>query len=200
MAKKYCSIYSKLVQSESDMVGHIAYSLYKAEKVRYISEYKETNNVDVIPDKVVQEFVVGRESQTSIDHYRGMAESILQDFMGRSFDAMSEQVISEVTNRLIQHMDANITPDLPKKESWWVKFLNGCLQSIGGAIALSVIIWLFANVVGKFSLGNISVTYSDKDNLDKSEQVVVPSAPSDSMIVEEIKPQKVIAPAKNTKK
>ena len=48
MAKKYCSIYSKLVQSEGDMVGHIAYSLYKAEKVRYIKEQKESMKVDVL--------------------------------------------------------------------------------------------------------------------------------------------------------
>lgn len=200
MAKKYCDIYSKMVQGDGDMVGHIAYSLYKAEKVRFIREYKEENNVDVVPDEVVQGFAVGRESQTSIDHYRGMAESILQVFMGGSFDDMSEQVISEVTDRLTKHIDANVTPGLPKKESWFVKFGNGCLQSIGGAIALSVIVWLFANVVGKFSLGNISVTYGDNDKQDKTEQVAVPPAPSDSIVVEEVKPQEVIAPTKNTKK
>ncbi len=200
MAKKYCSIFSKLVQNDNDMIGHIAYSLYKAEKVRFISEYKEENKVDIVPDEVVQGFAVGRESQTCLDHYRGMAESILQDFMGGSFDDMSEQVISEVTERLTKHIDDNVTPDLPKKESWGVKFLNGCLQSIGGAIALSVIVWLFANVVGNFSLGNISVTYDNNDKLDKTEQVIAPAAPSDSMVIEDVKPQEIIAPAKNTKK
>ena len=200
MAKKYCSIFSKLVQNENDMIGHIAYSLYKAEKVQYINEQKEALKVDVLPEEVVQEFTTGRESKTSIDHYRGMAESILQDFMGGSFDEMSEQVISEVTDRLTKHIDANVTPGLPKKESWWVKFWNGCLQSIGGAIALSVIVWLFANVVGKFSLGNISVTYGDNDKQDRTEQVAVPPAPLDSIVVDEVKPQEVIAPAKNTKK
>lgn len=184
-----------MVQNENDMIGHIAYSLYKAEKVQYINEYKKDHKVDLVPDEVVQEFTVGRESQTSIDHYRGMAESILQDFMGGSFDAMSEQVISEVTGKLTRHMDATIMPSLPKKESWWIKFWNGCLQSIGGAIALSVIVWLFANVVGKFSLGNINVSYSDNNKLDKTEQVVVPPAPSDSMAVNEVKPQKNASPA-----
>lgn len=41
MAGKYCDIYSRLVQSEGDMIGHIAYSLYKAEKVQHIKEYKK---------------------------------------------------------------------------------------------------------------------------------------------------------------
>lgn len=188
-----------MVQGDGDMVGHIAYSLYKAEKVQYINEQKETLKVDVLPEEVVQEFTTGRESKTSIEHYRGMAESILQGFIGGSFDDMSEQVISEVTNRLTQHMDANIKPGLPQKESWGVKFGNGCLQSIGGAIALSVIVWLFANVVGNFSLGNISVSYDNNDKLDKTEQVAVPPAPVDSMTIEEVKPQEIMAPAMNKK-
>ena len=162
MAKKYCSIYSKLVQNEGDMVGHIAYSLYKAEKVQYIKEQKEAMKVDILPEEVVQEFTAGRDNQTSLDHYRGMAETILQRFIGGSFDDMSDQVIDEVTDRLTQHMDANIKPLLPKKESWWTKFWNGCLQSIGGAVALSVIVWLFANVVGRFSLGDISVITTNR--------------------------------------
>lgn len=200
MAKKYCDIFSKLVQGDGDMVGHIAYSLYKLEKVQYISEYKKENNIDVVPDEIVQGFAVGRESQASIDHYRGMAESLLQDFMGGSFDDMSEQVISEVTGKLTKHIDDNIAPNLPKKESGWSKFFNGCLQSIGGAIALSVIVWLFANVVGKFSLGNISVTYNDKDKLNKTEQVAVPAAPSDSMIIEEVKQPENATPSPKSRK
>lgn len=189
MAKKYCSIYSKLVQSEGDMVGHIAYSLYKAEKVRYIKEQKETMKVEVLPDEIVQEFASGRDNQTSLEHYRGMAETILQRFIGGSFDDMSGQVIDEVTDRLTQHMDHSVLPLLPKKESGWKKFWNGVLQSIGGAIALSVIVWFFANVVGKFSLGNISVTYNDKDNLTNSEQVTTPPMHPDSIANEDVKPQ-----------
>ena len=196
MAKKYCSIFSKLVQNENDMIGHIAYSLYKAEKVQYINEQKEALNVDVLQEDVVREFTAGRESKTSIDHYRGMAESILQDFMGGSFDDMSGQVISEVTERLTKHIDDNVIPNLPKKESWFSKFINGCLQSIGGAIALSLIIWLFANVVGRFSLGNISISYKDSDSTEQTEQVVVPESPSDTTAVMELNPQKPAVPVK----
>lgn len=197
MAKKYCSIYSKLVQSEGDMVGHIAYSLYKAEKVQYIKEKKETMKVDILPEKVVQEFTAGRDNNKSLDHYRGMAETILQRFIGGSFDDMSGQVIDEVTNRLTQHMDNSVLPLLPQKESSWKKFWNGVLQSIAGAIALSLVVWLFANVVGRFSLGDISISYKDSDSMKKSEQVTVPPAPSDSMVVDEVKPKEIITPAKN---
>lgn len=171
------------------MVGHIAYSLYKAEKVRYIKEQKEAMKVEVLPDEIVQEFASGRDNQTSLDHYRGMAETILQRFIGGSFDDMSGQVIDKVTDRLTQHMDHSVLPLLPKKESGWKKFWNGVFQSVAGAIALSLIVWLFANVVGKFSLGNISVTYNDKDNLTNSEQVTTPPMHPDTIAIEDVKPQ-----------
>ena len=190
MAKKYCSIYSKLVQNEGDMVGHIAYSLYKAEKVQYIKEQKEAMKVDILPEEVVQEFTAGRDNQTSLDHYRGMAETILQRFIGGSFDDMSGQVIDEVTDRLTKHMDHSVLPLLPEKESSWKRFFNGVIQSIGGAIALSLIVWLFANVVGRFSLGDISVSYKDSDKLNQTEQVAEPPITSDSIAIEDIKPQK----------
>lgn len=192
MAKKYCSIYSKMVKGEGDMVGHIAYSLYKAEKVQYINEQKESLKVDVLPEEVVQEFTAGRESKTSIDHYRGMAESILQDFMGGSFDAMSEQVISEVTNRLTQHMDANITPLLPEKEPGWKRFWGGVAQSMVGTVVLAFIVWGLVSVVSKHSIEDI---FPPKGSTSQSEQVI-PSKHSDSLAVEDARPAEVVAPAK----
>jgi hypothetical protein len=172
------------------MVGHIAYSLYKAEKVQYIKEKKEAMKVDTLPEKLVQEFTAGRDNNKSLEHYRGMAETILQRFIGVSFDDMSGQVIDEVTDRLTKHMDHSVLPLLPEKESALKRFFNGVIQSIGGAIALSLIVWLFANVVGRFSLGDISVSYKDSDKSNQTEQVAVPPITSDSIAIEDIKPQK----------
>ena len=197
MAKKYCSIYSKLVKDDGDMVGHIAYSLYKAEKVQYIKEQKEAMKVDILPEEVVQEFTAGRDNQASLDHYRGMAETILQKFIGGSFDDMSEQVISEVTNRLTQHMDANITPLLPKKESGWKKFWNGVLQSMVGTFAMAFVVWGIVSVVSKY---NPEMIFPTQGSSHQTEQMIAPTAPSDSIVVEDVKPQEIIAPAKNTKK
>lgn len=187
MAKKYCDIYSKLVQGEGDMIGHIAYSLYKAEKVQFINEYKQGKNVNTVPDAEINSFTAGRDNKKSIEHYRGMAESILQDFVGGSFDEMSEQVISEVTDQLTEHIDKNVVPQLPQKESWWSRFLNGCLQSIGGAIALSLLIWLFANVVGHFTLGKMKVSYGNDEKPLIQEEVCAPIEAPDSLIKAESK-------------
>ena len=192
MAKKYCSIYSKLVKNEGDMVGHIAYSLYKAEKVQYIKEQKKTMKVDVLPEKVVQEFYSGRDNQKSLEHYRGMAETILQKFIGGSFDDMSGQVIDEVTNRLTQHMDNSVLPLLPQKESSWKRFWGGVAQSMVGTVVLAFIVWGLVSVVSKHSIEDIFPT---QDSTSQAEQIV-PSVHSASLAVEVAGPTEVIAPAK----
>lgn len=194
MAKKYCSIYSKLVQNEGDMVGHIAYSLYKAEKVQYIKEKKETMKVDILPEKVVQEFTAGRDNNKSLEHYRGMAETILQRFIGGSFDDMSGQVIDEVTNRLTQHMDNSVLPLLPQKESGWKRFWGGVAQSMVGTFAMAFVVWGIVTVVSKHNTDEI---FPPQGSTQHTEQVTVPPAPSDSMVVDEVKPKEIITPAKN---
>lgn len=199
MAEKYCNIYSKLVQGDGDMVGHIAYSLYKAEKVQYIKEKKETMKVDVLPEEVVQEFASGRDNKTSIDHYRGMAEGILQDFIGGSFDDMSGQVISEVTNKLTKHMDSTIIPLLPtqKKESRLSKFGNGVLQSMVGTFLMAFVVWGIVSVVSRYSVEELLPPHGSSH---QSEKVAAPPIPSDSIAIRNIKPQEVVAPDKKKAK
>lgn len=41
MARHYNFIYEKLVSNDGDMVGRIAYSLYKREKIAFVKQYKE---------------------------------------------------------------------------------------------------------------------------------------------------------------
>lgn len=177
------------------MVGHIAYSLYKAEKVQYIKEKKETMKVDILPEKVVQEFTAGRDNNKSLEHYRGMAETILQGFIGGSFDDMSGQVIDEVTDRLTKHMDNSVLPLLPQKEPGWKKFWGGVAQSMVGTVLLAFIIWGLVSVVSKHSIEEI---FPPQGSTQHTEQVTVPPAPSDSMVVDEV-PMESITSAKSKK-
>lgn len=41
MARNYNYIYSQLVEDRKDIVGHIAYALYKEDKIAFIGRYKE---------------------------------------------------------------------------------------------------------------------------------------------------------------
>ena len=44
MAREYNFIYTELVKGKDDILGHIAYSLYKAEKIEFIESFKKGNN------------------------------------------------------------------------------------------------------------------------------------------------------------
>ena len=44
MERKYSNIFSLLVRNQSDIVGHIAYALYKSEKANYIEHFCAINN------------------------------------------------------------------------------------------------------------------------------------------------------------
>ena len=43
MARRYNFIYKQLVEKESDILGNIAYSLYKADKIKFIEDFKAKN-------------------------------------------------------------------------------------------------------------------------------------------------------------
>lgn len=43
MAKHYNFIYEELVRYEGDLVGRVAYSLYKREKIAFIEQYKKSH-------------------------------------------------------------------------------------------------------------------------------------------------------------
>ena len=44
MPRKYNYIYKQLVEDRGDIIGHIAYALYKEDKIEYINKFKEEHN------------------------------------------------------------------------------------------------------------------------------------------------------------
>ena len=108
MAREYNFIYSRLVQSESDMIGHIAYSLYKAEKVSWIEGHKKDNGGKEPTEMEFRKYHEACCSEHRINSYRSMASGILQEFMGGSTDMMAEQVAREVSDKVTQHINDNI--------------------------------------------------------------------------------------------
>ena len=145
MAREYNFIYSRLVKDKSDMIGHIAYSLYKQEKVSWIEGHKQ-----------------GNDGKEPTDNYRAMATSILQEFMGGSTDMMAEQVAREVSDKVTQHINDNIANRIPKTESLGSRYFHGIMQSILAAVILAVVIWLLIVVVSRFSIGDIEIEFKKK--------------------------------------
>lgn len=56
MGRKYNFIYSNLVENNNDIVGHIAYSLYKMDKIAFIERFKDQNNGREPEEKDIEAF------------------------------------------------------------------------------------------------------------------------------------------------
>ena len=162
MAREYNFIYSRLVNDKSDMIGHIAYSLYKQEKVSWIEGHKQGNDGKEPTEEEFKSFHEACCSEQRINNYRAMATSILQEFMGGSTDMMAEQVAREVSDKVTQHINDNIANRIPKTESLGSRYFHGIMQSILAAVILAVVIWLLIVVVSRFSIGDIEIEFKKK--------------------------------------
>lgn len=58
MARNYNYIYSQLVEDRKDIVGHVAYALYKEDKIAFIGRYKEEHGGEEPTEEDLQPFNV----------------------------------------------------------------------------------------------------------------------------------------------
>ncbi|GHS98704.1 hypothetical protein AGMMS50276_21000 [Synergistales bacterium] len=72
-------IYSHLVKDENDTLGHIAYSLYKKQKIAFIKD-KEIENGGPT-DRQLKDFQEIAGSEEQLDLYRTKALSLMQFFL-----------------------------------------------------------------------------------------------------------------------
>lgn len=167
------AIYSKLVQGgEGDMIGHIAYSLYKDDVIRYIKQYKTKHVRNDIPDEKLNEYKESREND--IDIYRNRANQILVGFLQEYYDEIFEKFIEKVNKEISEQIKKDITPNLPPKEPRWKKVLWGSVQSMCGACLLCLFIWFFTNIAGRYTIGDVSIEIKHNGKQAQQEQVVQP--------------------------
>ena len=69
--RSYNYIYSKLVSDETDIFGHIAYALYKADKVEFIEKLK--NEGKEVTEEDLQPFHQISCLETTLERYKVQA-------------------------------------------------------------------------------------------------------------------------------
>ena len=73
----YNFIYEKLVSTPTDVVGIIAYSLYKKKKVEYIKNFKQRYGKDP-EDLDLQSFYVSTNTESRLNGYGVQAKEIVR--------------------------------------------------------------------------------------------------------------------------
>lgn len=164
MQRNYNYVYSKLIEKDTDLIGHIAYSLYKKSKIEYIKKKKEEGteptDTDLIP------FNDFSSSDSSIDSYKLKAEIILQGFVEYVLDEELKQANENAINQQSEILKQVVQPLIPKFRS---NVLAGLLSGFIFALLLAAIAFII-----QFSGSSISVNV-DKKVIDKQQVNRVPS-------------------------
>lgn len=150
MARSYNYIFRDLVRDENDLVGLIAYGLYKKHKIEFIESFKTANSGQLPSDDDCKAFAMASCTQSSLKHYRDTAESLLQQItltaareeINSFEDDMLRQYRSEISLAIKSDRNDTLTAfaGVVKKNQpgWW----SSVIASVVGAFAFSVFVYI----------------------------------------------------------
>lgn len=152
MHRNYNYIYSKIVEDDNDLVGHIAYSLYKKSKIEYIEKQKQDGKTPTDTDLIP--FNDFSSSDGSIDSYKIKAELLVQNFI----DNVLSEEFANYKNQAIQQQ-AEILKGIikPLRTSFWMDVLTGIVASFLFTLILAIL--FFIKTFGDL---NVSLKFEQK--------------------------------------
>ncbi|EOB4245196.1 hypothetical protein ACIL2N_000960 [Vibrio metschnikovii] len=93
--------FGDIVKQDQDFIGHVAYSLYKDKKVKWIKKYKEEKGSFPTDDEIHDFFTSFHSSESSIKKFREDAERMLNEYFLHSYAAELDAYKEEVKNEAI---------------------------------------------------------------------------------------------------
>ena len=81
--KQYNYIYSQLVKDQNDVVGMLAYSIYKQHKIEFIEDFKKKKNA-APTDSDIENFIMSSVTPSQLEKYRESANAVLSEIVARS--------------------------------------------------------------------------------------------------------------------
>lgn len=133
MARKYSPLYKKIVKDERDVVGHIAYALYKQAKIAHIEKYKADNGGADPDEDYLNHFHNIACIEGEMERYRIQATRILQDFTQNTLDETKKDLEKE-TLELVKDI---------KPRSFWYGVGQGALGSFALMLFLGGLMLFF---------------------------------------------------------
>ena len=112
--RKFSFIYSEIVEDENDMIGHIAYSLYKSNKIKYIEQYKEKNDGNLPNENELNTF--HDSARTIIPALKIQAEQILSNFTQFTLEETISDIEQEIKTTQEEILKTIIEPIQPPKQ------------------------------------------------------------------------------------
>jgi len=111
LAKEFNFIYEQLVDSDDDIHGIISYSVYKRQKIQFITNFKDKNHGKEPESTDLQPFNELSTSPSQLEFYRSEATILTEKFLANVLEAdlkereeyFSARVHSELSNIKPRH-------------------------------------------------------------------------------------------------
>lgn len=111
MERSYNFIYEQLVKSEDDLVGLIAYAIYKKHKIEFITKIKEEEHREPTEEEC-SAFFKASTTESQLAKYRNDAESILSDVVANTVN----EELKSFEGEMLADYETRIKRCLPP---WW---------------------------------------------------------------------------------
>jgi hypothetical protein len=162
MPRSYSHIYKMIVKDERDVVGHIAYALYKQAKIKHIEKYKTEHDNNDPPEEYLEYFHNVSCLDEEVKRYQLQATSILREFLDNTLSEKADEMEYDIMNEHFDTLQTIVSESETKikervaeaeKEIKPRSFWYGVWQSMLGALLFMV---LTAGIV-------FVATFSEKD-------------------------------------
>ena len=154
MGREYNLIYSKLVEREDDVVGTIAYSIYKTDKIAFIEEYKKNHEGNDPTEDDFKRFHDMICTEGHISRYQMQAINILNSFLNNTLSETATQIendckdrhnqmlrgivegiVTEIVNKQVPIIIQEQLKPIKPKGYWY-----GLTQSVAGAFLFMILV------------------------------------------------------------
>jgi hypothetical protein len=98
--RSYNRVYEALVRSDDDLVGLVAYSLYKQHKRDWLIKFRQVRGVDPDPDQL-DAFLLGERLPEQVARYHQAAAEALVDYSQASLAAEEPRIREEAIGERI---------------------------------------------------------------------------------------------------
>lgn len=136
-------MYSNTVQSDDDIIGLVAYGLYKKHKIEFFNKVRKDKGGAEPSESEIAAFIQAASTESQIKTYRDQAERILMDVVAN----VTEEQIQQTSREMLESYETKISNAVKKETPSWY---NTVLLNIVGTFAFSLIITLIF-VIGNFS-------------------------------------------------
>lgn len=134
----YNHIYKKLVKGPNDVVGALAYALYKEEKIAYINQFTQEHQREPA-DEDLKAFHRMTNVEQRIQSYQDQAEKLLQNFLEDVLTTQLQEEQRKLTDSHAATAFKTITQAIAEKNGFW----KGVGQNVVAGIVTTLITFGF---------------------------------------------------------